>query len=75
MDGTLLEWTCAGYPSKLSDYKLWSANCLETMRRLHADGHKLVIMTNQVETRSHLVRVDDPHLAAPTYTGWHPRCF
>ena len=48
MDGTLLRWTCPQYPSKLTDYMLWSPATLSTMRRLHDDGHKLVVFTNQL---------------------------
>ncbi|KAL1507420.1 hypothetical protein AB1Y20_008260 [Prymnesium parvum] len=47
MDGTLLQWKCKGYPSRLGDYELWSAEALETMRKLHGEGHKLVILSNQ----------------------------
>ena len=48
MDGTLLRWmNGVRGPSKLADYALWSGRVAALLQALHADGHKLVIMSNQ----------------------------
>ena len=49
MDGTLLRWTLngEGWPNKLTDYALWSGKVAAMLQGMHADGYKLVIMSNQ----------------------------
>ena len=47
VDGTLLRWTCAGWPHKPDDYALWSAAVVRRLRALHADGFKLVLFGNR----------------------------
>ena len=47
LDGTLLRWTCAGWPNAMTDYALWSAQVPVLMKSLHADGYKIVIFGNR----------------------------
>jgi len=47
VDGTLLVWRIAGWPSRFDHYELWSSTVFEKLRQLHDDGHKLVLFSNQ----------------------------
>ena len=47
VDGTLLRWTCAGWPARLDDYALWSAAVVPRIRALHAAGYKIVLFGNR----------------------------
>jgi DNA 3'-phosphatase len=49
MDGTLLRWTLDGerWPNKLTDYALWSGRVAAMLQGMHADGYKIVVMSNQ----------------------------
>jgi DNA 3'-phosphatase len=48
LDGTLLVWRIAGWPSKLTDYELWSSCVLTKLRRLYdEENYQLVIISNQ----------------------------
>ena len=49
MDGTLLRWTLNGerWPNKLTDYALWSGKVAAMLQGMHADGFKIVVLSNQ----------------------------
>jgi DNA 3'-phosphatase len=48
VDGTLLVWRTAGWPSKFEDYELWNLTVLDKLRELHDhQGYKLVFLSNQ----------------------------
>ena len=52
LDGTLLVWRTASWPSRLVDYELWNPGVLATLRRAHDEGFKLVVFSNQGSIRS-----------------------
>jgi len=55
LDGTLLHWRIAGWPSKFEHYELWNASVITKIRSLYDnDGYKLIIFTNQGAIRSAL---------------------
>ena len=48
MDGTLVVWRSAGWPSNLNDYELWNTQVITKLRHLYDDeGYQLVIVSNQ----------------------------
>jgi DNA 3'-phosphatase len=53
VDGTLVTWRTAGWPSKLTDYELWNANVVHKLRHLYdVEGYQLVLISNQGAIRS-----------------------
>ena len=52
VDGTLLVWRVAGWPSKFQDYELWSSGVVSKLQTLHDQGYKLVLFSNQGAIRS-----------------------
>lgn len=52
MDGTLLVWRIAGWPSRFEHYELWNPSVITKFRQLHDEGSKLVIFSNQGAVRS-----------------------
>ena len=58
LDETLLRWTSANFPSKLDHYALWSSAVVPAMRRWHAQGRKLVILSNQAHSPLPLIQPD-----------------
>lgn len=55
LDGTLLHWRIAGWPSKFEHYELWNASVVAKLQSLHDNDHyKLIIFTNQGAIRSAL---------------------
>ena len=53
LDGTLLVWRIAGWPSQYQHYELWNATGVASkFRTLHDEGYKLVIFSNQGAIRS-----------------------
>ncbi len=48
LDHTLVNWRCAGWPSKSEHYELWNSSVIETLRKLYDnEGYSLVIFSNQ----------------------------
>jgi len=47
LDQTLVQWRCAGWPSRPEHYELWSSAVIEKCRQLHDNGYKLVVFSNQ----------------------------
>lgn len=48
LDGTLLVWRIAGWPSRYEHYELWNSTVIPKLQRLYdQDGYKLVIFSNQ----------------------------
>jgi bifunctional polynucleotide phosphatase/kinase len=54
LDNTIVNWRCAGWPSRLEHYELWNHDVIEKCRILHDSGYRLVIFTNQGGIRSAL---------------------
>ena len=54
LDQTLVNWRCAGWPSRPEHYELWNSNVIEQCRQLHDEGYKLVIFSNQGGIKSAL---------------------
>jgi DNA 3'-phosphatase len=47
LDDTLVIWRCSGWPSRPEHYELWSGSVISKMQKLHDEGYKLVIFSNQ----------------------------
>ena len=47
LDQTLVQWRCSGWPSQPEHYELWSNSVITNLQKLHDDGYKLVIFSNQ----------------------------
>jgi len=47
LDQTLVNWRCAGWPSRPEHYELWNSIVIERLRQLHDNGYKLVLFSNQ----------------------------
>lgn len=47
LDQTLVQWRCSGWPSRPEHYELWSNSVIPTLQKLHDEGYKLVIFSNQ----------------------------
>ena len=48
MDGTLLVWRSATWPSRLEDYELWNPSVISKIQDLYdTQGYQLLIITNQ----------------------------
>ncbi|KAL7485369.1 hypothetical protein ACHAW6_010963 [Cyclotella cf. meneghiniana] len=47
LDQTLVQWRCSGWPNRLEHYELWSNKVITNLRKLHDEGYKLVIFSNQ----------------------------
>lgn len=52
LDGTLLVWRIAGWPSRYEHYELWNSSVIPKLQQLHDDGYKLVIFSNQGAIRT-----------------------
>lgn len=53
VDGTLLVWRIAGWPSQLEHYELWNSTLIEKLQKLHDEQDmKLVLFSNQGAIRS-----------------------
>lgn len=53
VDGTLLVWRIAGWPSQFQHYELWSTTIISKLQALHdQEGYKLVLFSNQGAIRS-----------------------
>ncbi|KAL9187310.1 hypothetical protein ACHAXT_001413 [Thalassiosira profunda] len=52
LDQTLVNWRCAGWPSRPEHYELWSAAAIVRLRQWHDEGYKLVIFSNQGGVKS-----------------------
>ena len=65
VDGTLLVWRIAGWPSQLDHYELWNASLVQQIRNLHDDdGMKLVLFSNQGAIRSAFTGKKATHVKA-----------
>jgi DNA 3'-phosphatase len=48
LDQTLVNWRCAGWPSKSEHYEMWNSTVIENLRTLYDnEGYALVIFSNQ----------------------------
>ncbi|KAL7520441.1 hypothetical protein ACHAWX_005183 [Stephanocyclus meneghinianus] len=47
LDQTLVQWRCSGWPNRPEHYELWSTKVITNLRKLHDEGYKLVIVSNQ----------------------------
>lgn len=48
LDQTLVNWRCAGWPSKSEHYELWNSTVIDKLRKLHdKEGYSLIIFSNQ----------------------------
>ena len=54
LDNTIVNWRCAGWPSRVEHYELWNQEVIVKCRQLHDSGYRLVIFTNQGGIRSAL---------------------
>ena len=54
LDNTIVNWRCAGWPSRIEHYELWNREVIVKCRQLHDSGYRLVIFTNQGGIRSAL---------------------
>ena len=68
VDGTLLRWTCAGWPARLDDYALWSAAVVPRIRALHAAGYKIVLFGNRANIQGAFTGSNAKKTMA--YTDW-----
>lgn len=54
LDGTLMQWRIAGWPSRLEHYELWNASVITQLQSLYDSGYKLVVFSNQGAIRTAL---------------------
>lgn len=54
LDNTIVNWRCAGWPSRIEHYELWNREVIVKCRLLHDSGYRLVIFTNQGGIRTAL---------------------
>ena len=47
LDGTILQWTVAGWPSQFEHYELWNTQVFQKMKEFYNQGYKIVIISNQ----------------------------
>jgi DNA 3'-phosphatase len=52
LDGTLLVWRSASWPSQLDHYELWNATVFGALRQRYDEGYKLLLVSNQGAIRS-----------------------
>ena len=65
VDGTLLVWRIAGWPSQLEHYELWNASLVRKLRKLHdEEDMKLVLFSNQGAIRSAFTGKKATHVKA-----------
>lgn len=47
LDGTLVVWRSASWPSELAHYELWNPKVYRILRSLYDQGYKVVLISNQ----------------------------
>ena len=52
LDGTILTWRVAGWPSRPEHYELFNATVIDKLRECYDSGCKLLLITNQGAIRS-----------------------